>query len=77
MFTSAYTQNSVKWNKPETETNMFNVQRNVGLNNNMKKGVIMKVSMDYFFLKEMLHWQHNRNGLYSLSTKRACEYNLR
>jgi len=56
---------------------MFNVQRNVGLNNNMKKGVIMKVSMDYFFLKEMLHWQHNRNGLYSLSTKRACEYNLR
>ena len=34
---------------------MFNVQRNVGLNNNMKKGVIMKVSMDYFFLKEMLH----------------------
>jgi len=25
MFTSAYTKNPVKWNKPETERNMFNV----------------------------------------------------
>jgi len=25
MFTSAYTKNSVKWKKPEKETNIFNV----------------------------------------------------
>jgi len=43
----------------------------------MKKGVIMKVSMDYYFLKEMLHLQHNGNGSYSLSSKQACEYNFR